>query len=489
MSNIRFGLVARLMAASFTMVIGLTACQSVPQLSKAATASSPAFVMPSYETVTLANGLTLMLMPQTEVPLITVNAVVRSGSVNDTQAGLASMTAASLLLGNSLKSKAESELFVDSLGASVASYSSAEGSVVTMDFMANDAIKILPLLKAILITPSFDSAEFTKLKQQQIAALTQAKESPRAVIHDYFRAQVFGSHPYGNATDGDEQSLQPMTTEAVQQFHQQYYQPNNAAIIVAGDFDLTTMKDYLTGLFADWQGGSTNVSSNVSANANVSLVAAPAALTQARVLVVDKADAIETTFMIGGLGISRNNPDYVSLQVINTILGGRFTSWLNDELRVNSGLTYGARSGFSPYRDSGLFSISTFTKTASTEQAIDLALATYAKLWQQGLDQATLDSAKSYVKGQFPPEYETSGQLANLMSTMYLYGVDDSFINNFEAQVNNLDLAEAASLIKRYFPQQHLQLVLIGKADEIEAMAAKYGKVKRISIDDVGFSH
>jgi predicted Zn-dependent peptidase len=206
------------------------------------------------------------------------------------------------------------------------------------------------------------------------------------------------------------------------------------------------------------------------------------------VLLVDKPDAIETTFLIGGLGISRDNPDFVGLQVINTILGGRFTSWLNDELRVNSGLTYGARSGFTPFRDGGTFRMSTFTKTSTTEEAIDLALATYARLWEQGIDQATLDSAKAYVKGQFPPDYETTGQLSSLMADMYLFDFGPEFINEFEAKVNGLTLAETERLIDSYFPRDNLQYVLIGRADAIQDIAAKYGEVRRVDMQAPGFA-
>nr|WP_256261031.1 pitrilysin family protein [Shewanella sp. NIFS-20-20] len=457
----------------------LVACSTAPKPTATPAVSSPAFVMPAYETLTLNNGLTLMLMPQHEVPLITVNAVVRAGSVQDSQAGLASLTANSLLLGNGLKSKQDTELLVDSLGASLQADAGVEGSFISMDFMAKDAKVMLPLLKSILVAPSFDASEFTKLQQQQVASLAQAKESPRAVINNYFVAQLFGEHPYGNASSGDANSLQAITRQQVQQFHQQFYQPSNTALAIAGDFDPVVMKAYLGQLFADWQ---------ASSAAPVEPLAAIGAPTKAQVLLVDKPDAIETTFVIGGLGISRDNPDYVSLQVINTILGGRFTSWLNDELRVNSGLTYGARSGFAANKAGGSFRLSTFTKTSTTEQAIDLALATYARLWQQGIDQATLDSAKSYVKGQFPPQYETSGQLAYLMATMYLYDFDASFINNFEKQVDELDLQGSARLIQQYFPQTNLQFVLIGKADDIREIAAKYGEVTQISIEDVGFS-
>ncbi|MFQ6372031.1 M16 family metallopeptidase [Shewanella sp. YIC-542] len=438
------------------------------------------FVLPAYETLTLDNGLTLLLMPQTEVPLITVNAVIKAGSVNDSIGGIASMTADSLLLGAGAHSKQQLEQKVDFLGASLSSAGGREGSYVSADFMAKDADTMLGLVADVLQHPRFAPQEYAKLRQRTMAELEQAKESPKSVIGRYFNKMIFGQHPYGNATSGDRASLEKLSLADVKAFHQQYYQPGNMAISVVGDFDPAQMKAKLQQLFASWQATAT-----VPAQVRHALPV----LDKTRVLLVDKPDAIETTFMIGGLGVARNNPDYVGLSVVNTILGGRFTSWLNDELRVNSGLTYGARSSFVSYRDGGVFQISTFTKQSSTEQAIDLALSTYQRLWNKGIDEATLASAKAYVKGQFPPRYETNGSLAGLLADMYLYGFDASYINAFQQRVDSLTVADTQRLINRYFPKDALQLVLIGNAANIAPIAAKYGQVQQVEINAVGFGH
>ncbi|MEN8617344.1 pitrilysin family protein [Shewanella baltica] len=468
---------SKLMAAlALGTSLALAGCATTSAPKRVETGS---FVMPSYDKFVLDNGLTVYLMPQREVPLVTLNAVVRAGAVNDTTAGVAQMTAEGLLLGAAGKSKADIEQQVDFLGASLGAEADKEGSYLSADFMAKDTDVMLGLFSAAMLTPDFDAAEFDKLKQRAIAGLQQDKESPRAVIGRYFDKLVFGAHPYGNAASGNSDSLEQVTVSQLRAFHKSYYQPANTAITVVGDFDVTVMKTKLTQTFGQWKGSEKLVQPDLNQGLPQ--------LTAAKVLLVDKPDAIETTFVIGGLGISRDNPDYVGLTVVNTILGGRFTSWLNDELRVNAGLTYGARSGFSPYTDSGVFTISTFTKTETTQEAIDLALKTYARLWEKGVDQATLDSAKAYVKGQFPPKFETSGQLAGLLSGMYLYGFDDKFINEFQAKVDGLTLEETQRLVKTYFPQKDLQFVLIGNAAKIAPIAAKYGKVQTVDIKATGF--
>jgi zinc protease len=443
-------------------------------------AESTGFSMPEYTTVTLKNGLTVNLMRQHEVPLITVNTVIRAGAVNDTIAGIASLTASGLLLGANGQSKLEIEQMVDFLGARINASTGKEGSYVSASFMAKNRDTMLPLIQSVLMKPDFDSVEFDKLRQREIADLSRAKESPRSVIRRYFDRLIFQDHPYGNATSGDSESLANIEAKDLKAFHTRFYQPANTAINIVGDFDIEEMQAEIEQLFKNWQ--------NQGELKQPNLKSGLPKLSDSKVLLVDKSDAIESTFLIGGMGISRDNPDYVGLTVINTILGGRFTSWLNDELRVNAGLTYGARSQFAAYSASGLFRISTFTKTSTTKDAIDLALKTYARLWQQGIDQETLDSAKAYVKGQFPPRYETTAQLAALLSDMYLYGFDDAFINNFEANVDGLTLETSKRLVKSYFPQQNLQLVIIGNATDIADIAAAYGEVTKIDIKAVGFA-
>ncbi|GIU51087.1 pitrilysin family protein [Shewanella sp. KT0246] len=473
----RFSQNTTVSAIALACTLALTGCASTSD--KTNTVDTGSFSMPQYQSMTLDNGLKVNFMVQSEVPIINVNAVVRAGAVNDTTSGVSYMTAKSLMLGAGGKTKAEIEQTIDFLGASLDTASGRESTLIGADFMSKDVDTVLAIMQDVLMSPDFDSVEFEKLRQREIVGLSQAKESPRAVIGRYYSKMVFGQHPYANPTTGNSTSLAEINIAQLRAFHKSYYQPSNMAINVVGDFDAAEMKAKLTKAFGHWQGSEKAVQPDLSQGLP--------SLSSSRVLLVDKPDAIETTFIFGGLGISRDNPDYVGLTVVNTILGGRFTSWLNDELRVNAGLTYGARSGFNAFSDSGTFQISTFTKTSTTKEAMDLALKTYARLWEEGIDQQTLDSAKAYVKGQYPPKFETGGQLAELMADMYIYKFDDSFINEFQAKVDGLTLEETKRLIRNYFPQENLQFVLIGNAAKVADIAKEYGEVTQINMTDVGF--
>lgn len=439
--------------------------------------SAQSYKLPDYTTFKLSNGLTVYLMEQHDVPVISVSAILPAGAIYDNdKAGLASLTATALKHGtkNYTKTKLDEEL--DFIGANVNTYATKEYAGLSSNFAAKDKVKVLSIIKDLLLNPVFDPTEFNKEKSRLLVMLEQQKESPRSVIGSYFDAFLYGNHPYGNVISGINSTVSKLTVDDLINFYKTNYKPDNAAISIVGDFNTKDMKGELTTLFSTW-GKSTKEKEN-PATKTISIP------TENRVLLVNKNDAKETTFYIGAPGISRNNPDFVAIEVVNTLFGGRFTSMLNDELRVNSGLTYGASSRFNALKNGGSFVISTFTANKTTEAAIDKALEVIKKLHTNGLDEKSLSSAKNYVKGQFPPRYETAGQLSGLMTQMFWYNFDKSFIDNFEKNVDGLDLAKANQIITKYFPKDKFQFILVGKSAEIKKIAEKYGKVTEVDIKD-----
>jgi predicted Zn-dependent peptidase len=334
----------------------------------------------------------------------------------------------------------------------------------------------LLVVKEIILSPTFPDNEIQKRKQRWIAEIDQAKESPRSVIASYFNRQIFSNSPYGNPGRGTKAGIESISFEKVKMYYQTNYTPETSAIAVVGDFNSSEMKKIIEEYFGNWE--------KTSSEVKIDLDMTDKPFKSPAVYLINKENATETTFMIGGYGILMSNKDQTQLDVINTILGGRFTSWLNDELRVNAGLTYGARSRFAQYKSAGTFYISTFTATKNTEAAIDLALKTYERLFENGIDEETLLSAKNYVKGQFPPDYESASALAGFLTQKYVYGLEDSIINNFEDEVNGLTVEKAKDLINKYFPKTNLQFVMIGKADEIRDKVMKYGRVTEKNINE-----
>lgn len=443
------------------------------------TSQGASYRMPGYEKFTLDNGLTVYLMEQHEVPLIYLSLAAPGGSIYDgNKAGLAFFTAEALHFGTKSFTKDQIEETFDFYGASFSSRAINESARINASFASKDMDKILPIVKEMIVNPVVDKTEFEKRKQRALLELKQAKESPRRVINSYFNRSLYGNNPYGSPVGGTIQSVSSISLDDLKNFYDKNYIPNGSALALVGDFKISEMKSYINSLFSDWK----------RKDLEASPVTPPEGrLNSNRILLVNKDDATETTFLIGSYGIKQSNPDYVAVEVINTILGGRFTSWLNDELRVNSGLTYGARSSFSALKETGTFTISTYTRTATTVEAIDIALKVLKRLHEKGIDAKTLTSAKNYLKGQFPPRYETPGALSELLVNMFVYDFNESFINDFEKNVDSLSIEKAKEIIAKYFPDNNLQFVLIGKASEIRDKVAKYGEMKMVDINDESF--
>ncbi len=437
------------------------------------------FRLPSYEVTRLPNGLTVYLMERHEAPLIAMRAVLKAGAVHDGgKPGLSNLAGDALLLGSAKHGKVTIDHAFALRGATLGGASSTEHASLEASFARDDAAVLLPMFADMVQSPRLDPVDLDKLRARKVLNLKQAREAPREVVQSYFRAMLFGAAAYANPAAGTVAGMASLTRKDVVDFQRRYYRPDNAAIVVVGDFRMSEMRSRISALFGQW-----TASGPPPAAAQHGTVRAD----KARVWLVNKPDANETTFMLGGAGIARNDPDYVALEVLNTVLGGRFTSWLNDALRVGSGLTYGAGSEFSPLTQSGTFAISSFTASATTEPALDLALTTYQRLWKQGVDAVTLESAKAYVKGQFPPRFETSAQLAALLGEMFVANVGREQIDNFNRDVDSLTPDNARQLIDKHFPRDNLQMVLIGKADALRKTAAKYGDVTELEINADGF--
>lgn len=439
--------------------------------------------LPAYKKVKLKNGLTLLLMEQHEIPIVSFSFIVRSGSIADPQGkeGLASLTAGLLRKGTKARNADQISADLDFIGMSFGANVNHDYTSGSAEFLKKDMDKGLDLLSDLLLNPTFPETEVAKMVKQRVDQVKASKDSAAGVIGNYYNAYLFGSHPYARPSFGDEKSIAALGRADVAAFYAAQYVPANTIIAAVGDFATADMEKTLTDRFGAWVG------TPGKAPAPLKLAAAPA-VTGKKLLLVDKPDLTQTYFMIGNMGVARTNADRVGLDLVNTLFGGRFTSMLNSELRVNTGLTYGARSFFAERQVPGPFAISTYTRNATTEKAMDLALDILKKLHTEGVTEEQLKSAKAYRKGQFPPNIETTDQLAGLLTELEFYGLDQREINELYAKIDALTVAEAKQLIQKYFPQENLVFAVIGKAGEIESVVKKYApKVDRKSITEVGF--
>jgi len=468
----------RSLATVTLILLAAFACAAQTAPSK----SSGGVKLAPYKKLTLKNGMTVLLMEQHKVPLVSLNYIVRSGTVTDPvgKEGLASLTAGLLRKGTKTRTAGQISESLDFIGATYAASAGLDYSSGRAEFLKKDAANGIDIFADLLIDPVFPEAEVKKMLAQRIDGIKAGKDQAQRVISEYYYSYLFGAHPYGRPANGDEKSLANITTDDVVKFHSAAYIPANTILSIVGDFNTAEMEKMITDRFGGW----TSTAKPAPVN-----IPAPKPVTGKHLLLVDKPDSTQTYYMVGNVGVSRSNPDRVGIEVVNILFGGRFTSLINSALRIKNGLTYGARSDFDMMKAPGPFFISTYTKNATTEKALDMTLDVLHQFREKGITEEDLNSAKAYIKGTLPPEMlETSDQLAAVLSQLHFYGLPDSEINDYYARVDALTLADAKRIIATYFPEDNLSFVLIGKASEIGPTVKKYAPdMKTRSIAEPGF--
>ena len=442
---------------------------------------NPGVRLPAFERATLPNGTQVVLMEKHDTPLVSLSAVVPGGALGDPEGkdGTASLFADLIQKGAGKRDAAQFAEAVESVGGALTAGAGTESVNVSAGFMAKDVDLMLELVSDVLERPRLAPDEFAKVRALAVQSIAAAKDSdPRALIGEYGDAWLFHGHPYGRAVGGSEQTLGAVTLDDVQRFYAQHMGGDRLIVAVVGDFKAADMKRKLAAAFGGWRSGS----------AAVPIAPLPAPWQGRRVLLVDKPGATQTYFWLGNVGARRTDPARTAQSVVNTVFGGRFTSMLNTELRIKSGLTYGASSMFSRARQPASFSIRSYTQTEKTAEAVDLALATLDRLHRDGLDAATLASSQQYLLGQFPPSIETNGQLAGRLTDLVFYALGPEDVDQYATRIGAVDDAVARATIRDSFPDSgNLAIVLVGDAAKIGAAAKKYGPVTTMSITDPAY--
>ena len=439
------------------------------------------YQLPEAKRVRLPNGLVLLLLERHEIPLTAVSMELRSGSLQDPagKPGVSSITEELLRKGTQTKTAAQIAAEIDFIGMQVNSRGSGyDATDLSADFLAKDTDQALMILSDLVLHPVFPEAELKKTIAKRQERLRTEKDNVQGAVAQYFLATLYAGHPYSLATTTTEASLGSITREDVTAFFHHVYTPPNTVISVVGDFNSVEMESKLKVLFGAWKG---------TAPAPVP-VPAMKPVTGRHVLLVDKPDATQTYFILGNVGISETDPDRAPVRVVNTLYGGRFTSLFNEELRVKSGYSYGASSGFQQYRTPGPFVMSTYTRNATTEPAIDKTFEVVERLHSHPFTEADLTSAKNYLRGTFPPSLETSPALAGRLARNEVSGISRAQFNSELAEEQATTPTEANRVIDKDFPaKDNYVLVMVGKASEIGKLAAKYGTVTTKKISDPGY--
>ena len=438
--------------------------------------------VPPYERVPLGNGAVVLLMERHDVPLIAFSAVLRGGAVSDPAggSGVASLLAGLLQKGAGARDAVQFAETVASVGGQIETSVSTESISVNGSFLARDQQLMVELVADLLQRPRLEQAQFDTLRARQIEFIRAAKESDLGALAPiYGESELFAGHPYGRSVDGSEASLAAIKHADLQRYYQEQVGADRLILAVAGDFKAAQLKQRISRAFSGWR------------KAGTALPPIPKAerVASRRVLLVDAPESVQAYFWAGNVAVAKSDPRRPSLDVTNTLFGGRFTSMLNTELRIRTGLSYSASSRFDRLLQPGHWEMSSFTQTDTTIQALDLMLATLDQLHATGLDPKMVESGKSYVQGQFPLALETSEQWAAQLATLEFYGLDRRYIDDYSQQLGTVTAADSKKVIDEVFPPSTaLAIVVIGNAGAIRDGLRKYGPITEMKLADPAFA-
>ena len=455
--------------------------QNAPDRSKPpALGAVPQLKLPTIQKRALSNGVPVWLIEAHEVPLVQVTLLVKSGSSDDPAGkfGLASLTAAMLDEGAGSRSALEIADEIDFLGADLSASSSFDASAVRLGVPVARLSQALSVMADVALRPTFPDAELERVRQERLTDLLQARDDAATVAPMAYARLLFGpSHRYGTGAVGTPTTIKSFTTSDLKSFHTAAYQPPNATLIVVGDLTADSVMPQLEKQFGSWRAGS-------AAPAHTAVATAPQP-TQRQIVIVDMPGAEQSQVRIGWVGVPRSTPDYFPLQVLNTILGGSFTSRLNQNLRETHGYSYGASSRFDMRLFAGPFFAGAGIQTDKTAEALREFFNELTAIGKP-IPADELTKAKNYVAFGFPSGFETIGDFSAQIEQQIVYGLPDSYyadyVKNIQAVTNEAVSKAAATYIQ---PQRFL-VVVVGDRKVIEPgiRALNLGMVRTLSVQE-----
>lgn len=433
--------------------------------------------LPAVVTRELPNGLRLMVVEQHELPLADFVLVVKSGAETDQAGKLGTATLATALLKEGTTTRnslqiADQEAF---LGVDIFAGSGWDATTIQLHTPTAQLDSALALFADVALRPAFPTAELERLRKNRLTSLLQVKDRGPEMANRAYAAIVFGATAYGRPLTGDEASTNAIQQADVRGFYETYFRPNNATLLVVGDVRPDDVERRVRALFGGWE----------RQPVPAVTYGQPPAPKQTTIYVVDKPGAAQSSFRIGGVGVPRSTTDYFPLTVMNTVLGGSFTSRLNQNLRETKAYTYGASSGFAMRRAAGPFTASAEVVAAKTDSAL-IEFMKELRAIRDTVPMAELEKTKRYLQLQFPGRFETTGGIAGQLTQLVIYDLPLGFYNGYTQGIGSVTQADVQRVARRDIDPAHLAIVIVGDRKSIEPTLKATGIGDVVVVDMTG---
>lgn len=416
--------------------------------------------LPTPTSFKLPNGLTVMLVERHNLPIVTANLVTMSGSDMNPidKPGLAAFTAAMLQEGTKNRSALKIADDVDQIGADLSSYSTSDKSEIGLRVLTRNEDSAFSLLSDLVLNPAFDPKEVDRVRSLRMTDILQENDDPNTLARKASYLELYGAnHPYGYLESGTEQATKAITRDDLKKFWKTGYVPGNSALVVAGDITEPQLKQLATKYFGGWTGSFARPE--------------PPKVTHTAskgILIVDKPGAPQTAVRFATVAAPRSTPDYARLEVMNTMLGGLFSSRLNMNLREEHGYTYGAFSTVLYRRAPGPFIAVAGVRTDVTAPAIKETFAEINRMRDTELTPDELTMAKNAYSLSLAGKFETTAQTAQTVSDLYVYDLPLNYYQSLPASIEAVTAPEVKQVADKYLNPDAMVVVAVGDKAKIE---------------------
>jgi zinc protease len=401
----------------------------------------------------LGNGMILLVAEQRAVPIVTVSMLLQAGAVLDPpdKPGVANLVAQVMTQGTKTRTAPQISEAIEFIGGSLSVEAGQELSTISLSVLSKDLDTGLDLLADVLLNPVFNPADVQRKINEVVAGIKRDLEDPGTVSWQTFLALVYGRHPFGRPVEGTEQSVPTITRDDLVQFHAAHFRPNKAILAVVGDIGVGDLKSRLQARLGAWQPGGPASGPPP----------APAPLPQ-RVVKTIQRQVTQSSINLGHLGITRDNPDYYAVQIMNYLLGGGFSSYLVSKIREEKGWAYDVGSYFGAAKLAGDFSVSMQTKNEVAQEAIDEALGLIRRIRDQPVNEQELKDAKAYLTGSFPLRLDTSRKIVGMLASIEYYGLGLDYVEQYPARIQAVTVADVQRVARKYLDPDRYALAVVG---------------------------
>ncbi len=434
----------------FIILTSILVCSTAVPPGEAAEIKPVRFVTP--------NGLTVLVVEQHFLPMLQVHALVKAGSAQDPpdKAGLANLVASLLDEGTATRNAKQIAKEIEFVGGALAIKATEDMSTADVRVLTKDTELGIELLADVLLHPAFPPEELERVRSQVLGGILSEKDEPGAVAAKAFNQLVFDGHPYKWPVNGTEESVPRITREDLQRFYAREYLPNQTILTIVGDITVDRAIQLVTKHFGAWKRGEPPARA---------LVPAPP-LERPTTQLIEK-DLTQATILLGHVGISRTNPDFYAVTVMNYILGaGGFSSRLMDSIRDNQGLAYSVGSMFEPNLMPGAFMVSLQTRNETATRAIDGVLAELNGIRSAPVTDQELADAKAYLIGSFPLRLDTTAKLAEVVSLVEFYNLGPDYFTQYPRWIERVTKEDILRVAKQYVHPDRYALVVVGNLVE-----------------------